>query len=125
MMIFSIFRGAVLIEPRMPEMPVEIMPVAIILIHGCMAGRFVPIIVVFVISRLRCRLSRRFRGLLSFVSLRFLLSFSLMVVASRFEHTPEIASLDTFEEVESVPGEDGDASGDAGNCGFLSIARGV
>ncbi len=75
MMIFSIFRGAVLIEPRMPEMPVEIMPVAIILIHGCMAGRFVPIIVVFVISRLRCRLSRRFRGLLSFVSLRFLLSF--------------------------------------------------
>ena len=36
-----------------------------------------------------------------------------MVVASRFGHTPEIASLDTFEEVESVPGEDGDASGDA------------
>ena len=43
--------------------------------HGCMAGRFVPIIVVFVMSRLRCRLSRRFRGLLSFASLRFLLSF--------------------------------------------------
>ena len=75
MMIFSIFRGAVLIDPRMPKMPVEIMPVAIILIHGCMAGRFVPIIVAFVMSRLRCRLSRRFRGLLSFVSLRFLLSF--------------------------------------------------
>lgn len=75
MMIFSIFRGTVLIDPRMPKMPVEIMPVAIILIHGCMAGRFVPIIVVFVMSRLRCRLSRRFRGLLSFASLRFLLSF--------------------------------------------------
>lgn len=54
---------------------VGIMPVAIILIHGCMAGRFVPIIVAFVMSRLRCRLSRRFRGLLSFASLRFLLSF--------------------------------------------------
>lgn len=47
-----------------------------------------------------------------------------MVVASRFGHTPEIASLDTFEKVESVPDEDGDASGDAEIAEFLSIARG-
>ena len=51
--------------------------------------------------------------------------FSLMVVASRFGHTPEIASLDTFEEVESVPGEDGDASGDAEIADFSLLPAGL
>ena len=54
-----------------------------------------------------------------------LVIFSLMVVASRFGHTPEIASLDTFEEVESVPGEDGDASGDAQIADFSLLPAGL
>ncbi len=54
-----------------------------------------------------------------------LVIFSLMVVASRFGHTPEIASLDTFEEVESVPGEDGDASGDAEIADFSLLPAGL
>ena len=54
-----------------------------------------------------------------------LVFFSLMVVASRFGHTPEIASLDTFEEVESVPGEDGDASGDAEIADFSLLPAGL
>ena len=54
-----------------------------------------------------------------------LVIFSLMVVASRFGHTPEIASLDTFEEVESVPGEGGDASGDAEIADFSLLPAGL
>lgn len=54
-----------------------------------------------------------------------LVIFSLMVVASSFGHTPEIASLDTFEEVESVPGEDGDASGDAEIADFSLLPAGL